>query len=170
MPLVTSNTCDNRSVSSQTFTETELVVIRRHGSVLILPVIILGLIGASFFFFEPKLSEVWQRQTLLILSLVLGLFFWLFPSLRYFTNRYEITSNRVVRHTGLTGSKTQEAAWGEISGVSLNRGLLNWLRGSGDVRLHRTAGSDLVLGEVPKATRLVKELESYINLRNGMRK
>lgn len=170
LPQETFNTCDNRDVSTTSFTETEYAVLRRHGSVLVFPVLVLGLIGAGFFFIDPKLSELWQHQTLLGVCLGLGLFFWLFPSLRYFTNRYEITSNRVVIHKGLSGSKTEEVSWGEITGVSLSRGMLNWLRGSGNVKIHRENGTDLVLKEVPKAKRLVRDLESYLVQRQGMRK
>ncbi len=157
-------------MSTITFTETEYAVIRRHGSVLVLPVIALGLIGAGFFFIDPKLTQMWQHQTLLGFCLVLGLFFWLFPSLRYFTNRYEITSNRVVIHQGLTGTKTEEIPWGEITGVSMSRGMLNWFRGSGQIKLHREIGPDLILKEVPKAKRLVRDLESFLVQRQGMRK
>jgi len=76
----------------------------------------------------------------------------------------------VVIHKGLSGSKTEEVSWGEITGVSLSRGMLNWLRGSGNVKIHRENGTDLVLKEVPKAKRLVRDLESYLVQRQGMRK
>jgi len=157
-------------VSNPSFSETEFAQIRKHGSALVWPILLLGLIGAGFFFIDPKLTEVWQHQVLLVIALLLGLLFWLIPSIRYFTNRYEITSNRVVVHLGLTGSKTEEVSWGEVSGVSLSRGLLNWFRGAGNVILHRELGQDLVLRQAPKAKRLARDIEAFMAQRQGMRK
>jgi uncharacterized membrane protein YdbT with pleckstrin-like domain len=159
--------------TSQSFEEQSFVLLRRHGSALIYPVIFLFLDGALFFFLDPRLTEGWQHQILLGLVLTLGLLLWFIPSLKFFTNRYELNSTRVVAHSGLFGTKTQEAAWGEITGVSISRGVSAWLQGAGDVRLHREFGQDLVLTRVPKAKKLSKEIEQFLAKRSrtqGMRK
>jgi uncharacterized membrane protein YdbT with pleckstrin-like domain len=152
---------------STPFAEQDLAVIRKHGSVLFLPVILLGATGGVFFFVESKLNQSWQHQALLGFVLVFALIFWLLPSIRFFTNKYEITSNRVVVHKGLTGNRTEEAAWGELTGVSVSKSFGAWLRGAGDVRLHREFGSDLVLSGVPKAKRLSRDLELFMAKRVG---
>jgi uncharacterized membrane protein YdbT with pleckstrin-like domain len=159
--------------TSQSFEEQSFVLLRRHGAALIYPVIFLFLDGALFFFLDSKLTESWQHQVLLGIILTLGLLLWFIPSLKFFTNRYELTSTRVVAHSGLFGTKTQEAAWGEITGVSISRGVSAWLQGAGDIRLHREFGQDLVLTRVPKAKRLVREIEQFLAKRSrtsGMRK
>ena len=159
--------------SSQSFEEQSFVLLRRHGAALIYPVIFLFLDGALFFFIDWRLTEIWQHQLLLGLVLVLGLLLWFIPSLKFFTNRYELTNTRVVTHSGLFGTKTEEAAWGEITGVSVSRGVSAWLQGAGDARLHREFGQDLVLTRVPRAKKLAKEIEQYLVKRSrtpGMRK
>jgi uncharacterized membrane protein YdbT with pleckstrin-like domain len=159
--------------TSQSFEERSFVLLRRHGAALIYPVIFLLLDGALFFFLDPRLTESWQHQILLGLVLTIGLLLWFIPSLKFFTNRYELTSTRVVAHSGLFGTKTQEAAWGEITGVSISRGVSAWLQGAGDIRLHREFGQDLVLTRVPKAKKLSKEIEQFLAKRSrtpGMRK
>ena len=159
--------------TSQSFEEQSFVLLRRHGAALIYPVIFLFLDGALFFFLDSKLTESWHHQILLGIVLTLGLLLWFIPSLKFFTNRYELTSTRVVAHSGLFGTKTQEAAWGEITGVSISRGVSAWLQGAGDIRLHREFGQDLVLTRVPKAKRLVREIEQFLAKRSrtsGMRK
>jgi uncharacterized membrane protein YdbT with pleckstrin-like domain len=159
--------------TSQSFEEQSFVLLRRHGAALIYPVIFLFLDGALFFFLDSKLTESWQHQVLLGIVLTLGLLLWFIPSLKFFTNRYELTSTRVVAHSGLFGTKTQEAAWGEITGVNISRGVSAWLQGAGDIRLHREFGQDLVLTRVPKAKRLVREIEQFLAKRSrtsGMRK
>ena len=169
---MTSNTCDNSQVSEtqNQFEETRLVQLRKHGSVLLLPTLLLLLVSGLVTFFLPKLSEPWQQQLLLVAGALAGLLFWLVPSIRFLSNRFELTSNRVVIRTGLFGTKSDQVAWGELSGVSVQRGFGLWLKGAGNVHLHRTTGEDLVLPHVPKAKRLAREIESYLSQRSSMRK
>jgi hypothetical protein len=148
------------------FAERTFATVRRHGSVLLFPTIFLGFLSAGFFFLGPKLTEVWQHQALLISVIVLAVLFWLFPSIRFFTNRYEISSNRVVVHRGLSGNKIDQAAWGELTGVSVTRGFGLWLRGAGNIHLHREFGVDLVLHKVPRAKKLAREFESFMAARS----
>jgi hypothetical protein len=159
--------------ASQPFEEQSFVVLRRHGAALIYPVIFLSLDAALFFFVDWRLTEIWQHQLLLGVVLVLGLLLWFIPSLKFFTNRYELTSTRVVAHSGLFGTKTDEAAWGEVTGVSISRGVSAWFQGAGDIRLHREFGQDLVLIRVPRAKKLSREIEQFLAKRSrtsGMRK
>ena len=87
------------------------------------------------------------------------LFLWLIPSVRYFTNRYVISSNRIVVYRGLTSKVSDQVSWSEISGVSVSKSLLSL---SGDIQIHREFGQDLVLKRVSKAKKLVKEIERYL--------
>lgn len=149
------------------------MLLRRHASALSLPVVILFLDAALYFFVDWRLTETWQHQVFLALVLLLGLLFWFIPSLKFFTNRYELTSTRAVVHFGLFGTKTDEVPWGEITGVSISRGVSSWLQGAGDIRLHREFGQDLVLKRVPRAKKLSKELEQFLGKRSrssGVRK
>lgn len=175
MPLETFNTCDNSQVSEtkNPFEEQRFVVIRRHGSALALPVAILFLDAALFFFVDWRFEEIWQHQALLAGVLAIGFFFWFLPSLKFFTNRYELTSSRAVVYSGLFGTRTEEVPWGEITGVSISRGVSAWLQGAGDVRLNREFGQDIIFRRVPRAKKLVKEIEQYLAARSrvqGMRK
>ncbi len=141
------------------------MLLRRHGSALSFPVVVLFLDGALYFFIDGRLTETWQHQAFLAVVLAIGLLFWFIPSLKFFTNRYELTSTRAVVHSGLFGTKTDEVPWGEITGVSISRGLTSWLQGAGDVRLHREFGQDLVLKRVPRAKKLSKEIEQLLGKR-----
>lgn len=167
MQQATFNTCDNKRVSNlKPFEEQSFVVLRRHASALIYPVIFLSLDGALYFFVEWRLSESWHRQAFLGIVLVLGLILWFIPSLKFFTNRYELTSTRAVVHSGLFGTRTEEVPWGEVTGVSISRGISAWLQGAGDVRLHREFGQDLILRRVPRAKKLSKEIEQFLGKRS----
>ena len=175
MPLQqgTFNTCDNSLVSnSQSFEEQKFVVVRRHGSALVLPSLILCVVGFLFFFVEWRLPELWQRQAFLAICIILSLIFWLVPSIKFFTNRYELTSTRAIVRSGLFGTKREEAPWGEVTGVSVSRGVAAWLQGAGDIRLNREFGQDLILKGTPKAKKLAKEIEQFLSKRaySGMRK
>ena len=159
--------------TNQSFVVQYFVVLRRHGAALVFPIIGLSLVGALYFFVDWRLEETWQHQAFLAAVLLIGLFFWFIPSLKFFTNRYELTSTRVVVHSGLFGTRTEEVPWGEVTGVSISRGVSAWLQGAGDIRLHREFGQDLVLKRVPKAKKLSKEIELFLSKRSrasGMRK
>lgn len=123
-----------------------------------LPVVLLGVFSALFFFLDPRLSESWQHQTLLGIVLVATLIFWLAPSVRHFSNRYLISSNRIVVIRGLTSKITDQVNWSEISGISVSR---SFLSPAGDIQIHREFGQDLVLLKVSKAKKLAKEIERY---------
>lgn len=159
--------------TSQSFEEQSFVILRRHGSALIYPIVFLLVDAGLYFFIEWRLNELWQRQILLGVVLLLGLFLWFIPSLRFFTNRYELTSTRAVVHSGLFGTKTEEVPWGEVTGVSISRGVSAWLQGAGDIRLNREFGQDVVLKRVPKAKKLSREIEQFLAKRSrssGMRR
>lgn len=149
-------------MSESSFSEQELVFIRKHGSALALPVLILGLDAALFFFVDWRLTDQLHHQLFLSGVLLIALLFWLLPAIRFFTNRIEITSNRVIIHRGITGNKTEEVAWGEITGVSISRGFGSWLKGAGDIHLHREFGQDAILRRVPRAKKLTREIEGYL--------
>lgn len=159
--LETLNTCDNRQVSSaeNTFSEKELASLRKHGSALVIPVLLLGVISGLFFFLDSRSTLSWQHQTVLAVALTLGLIFWLLPSVRYFTNRYFISSNRIVIHAGLTGKEADQASWNEINGVSISKA---FLAVSGDIHLHREFGQDLVLKNVGNSKKLIRVIEAHL--------
>lgn len=160
----TFNTCDNSVVNQpeSSFQEIDFIVLRRHGSALLRPVLFLGLLSASFFFVDARLTESLHHQILLGAVLLAGLLLWFLPSIRFFTNRYELSSNRILIHSGLTGSKVIELPWGEITGVSVSRGFGSWIQGAGDIRLHREFGQDEILKRVPRAKKLSKEIERFL--------
>ena len=175
MQRATFNTCDNRQVSTSqsAFEELSFVLLRRHASALVYPIVFLFVDAAIYVFVDWRLTEPWQHQAFLGLVLLIGLFLWFIPSLKFFTNRYELTSTRAIIHSGLFGTKTEEVPWGEVTGVSVSRGITGWFQGAGDVRLHREFGQDLILTRVPRAKKLSKEIEQFLSQRSrasGMRK
>lgn len=151
-------------------TEQEFFLLRKHGSALVFPVLLLGVIAGATVFLQPRIGQKLELQILISLAALLAFLFWLLPSIRFFSNRYRITSNRVVIHRGLFGRKVEQAAWGELSGVSLSRGFGLWLRAAGDVHIHRVTGQDLVLKAVPGAKNVVLDIERILASRQDMRK
>jgi uncharacterized membrane protein YdbT with pleckstrin-like domain len=151
------------STPQKSFSETELSTIRQHGSALVFPVLSLGLIAALFFFVDPRVTLPWQHQTALAVCLVLVLIFWLLPSVRYFSNRYVLTSNRIVVYSGLVGRESDQASWNEINGVSVSKSFLSL---AGNIHLHREFGADLVLTKVGSAKKIGKAIEAHLATRN----
>jgi hypothetical protein len=155
---------------SNTFSEQKYAVVRQSSFALIVPCIFLAGFSALFFFFIPKISEVTYQQLITVAYALALLIFWLLPSIRFLTNRSELSSTRVISRTGLFGTKVDEVSWGELTGVSITRGFRGGLTGSGDIHLHREFGVDFVLRRVPRPKRLSREIESFLASRLGMRK
>jgi membrane protein YdbS with pleckstrin-like domain len=147
---------------SESFQEQNFVLLRKHGSALVLPVVLLFIDAAIFFFVDWRMTETWQHQTLLGSVIVFGLLFWFLPSVRFFTNRYELTSTRIVIHFGIFGTQVKEVPWGEITGVSVSRGVFSWMQRAGDLHLHREFGQDVVLKRAPRAKKLARDFELYL--------
>lgn len=142
--------------------EKELTSLRRHGSALVIPVLLLGVIASLFFFLDSRSTLPWQHQTVLAVALLCGLIFWLLPSVRYFTNRYVLSSNRIVIYRGLTGKEADQASWNEINGVSVSKSLMSV---SGNIHLHREFGQDLVLTNVASSKKICRAIEAHLALR-----
>lgn len=147
------------------FADEQYAVVRSSSGLLVLPLLALAISAALYIFLSSRFTEILQQQILLAVSAALVLFFWLIPSLRYLTNRTVLSRNRIVIRTGVFGSKQQTGAWGEFTGVSLQRGFFARLLKVGNIHLHREFGVDLVIPRVPNAKRLTKELERFLSLR-----
>lgn len=147
------------STAENFFSEKELASLRRHGSDLVVPVLLLGVIAGLFFFLDSRSTLSWQHQTVLALSLLCGIIFWLLPSVRYFTNRYVISSNRIAIYRGLTGREADQASWNEINGVSVSKSFMSV---SGDIHLHREFGQDLVLTNVGNSKKLIRVIDAHL--------
>jgi uncharacterized membrane protein YdbT with pleckstrin-like domain len=153
---------------NENFSDEKLATVRSNSTLLVVPLFVLGVSSALFIFLTARFTEVLQQQIILAVSALVVLFFWLFPSLRYLTNRTTLTRNRVLVRTGIFGTKQQSAAWGEFTGVSLQRGFFARLMRAGNIHLHREFGVDLIIPRVPNAKKLTKELERFLATRSGV--
>lgn len=150
------------------FADEQYAVVRSSSGLLLFPLTALTIGSALYLFLSSRFTEGLQQQILLVAIALALFFFWLIPSFRFLSNRIVLTSNRVVVRTGLFGTKQQTASWGEITGVSLQRGFLARLSKAGNIHLHREFGVDLVLPRVPNAKKLTRELERFLTARVGM--
>jgi len=153
---------------NENFSDEKLATVRSNSTLLVVPLFVLGVSSALFIFLTARFTEVLQQQIILAVSALVVLFFWLFPSLRYLTNRTMLTRNRVLVRTGIFGTQQQSAAWGEFTGVSLQRGFFARLMRAGNIHLHREFGVDLIIPRVPNAKKLTKELERFLATRSGV--
>ena len=162
-----SNTCDNRHMT-QNFAEVKYTVLRPTSALLFIPLLVLALSSALLVFLLSRFTQVLEQQVILISFGILVFFFWLLPSISYLTKRITVTSNRVEIRSGLFGTKKVSGAWGEFTGVSLQRGFWARFIKAGDIHLHREFGTDLVISRIPQAKKLTKEFERFLASRRSV--
>ena len=131
----------------------EHTVARMHasGRRLVLPVLALVVLAAAAGYLPGKLPEAWQNQALPFALGALALLLGLVPFLAWLSRVYTITTRRVVVRSGVLIRTRQELLFTRGFDVTMHRGPLQRLAGSGDVAIDSGADEPLVLKDVPGA-------------------
>jgi uncharacterized membrane protein YdbT with pleckstrin-like domain len=105
-----------------------LLEFRRHGYVLVLPVIVLGVCSGVGAFLVAIVPDSGARDALRwIISagvLVVVLRWSVWPFAAWYGNRHVITTGRLVRREGVLARRGAELAVGRIVGIALSRSVL----------------------------------------------
>lgn len=131
----------------------EAVIARLHSSArrLILPVLLLIAIGAGTGYLYGNLPESWENLALPFVAATLTLFVVVFPYLFWLSRVYVITTRRVVLKNGFFTRERRELLHTRGYAVTLRRGPLQLIFGSGDIRIDSGADAQTVLRDVPRA-------------------
>lgn len=131
----------------------ETVIARLHtsGRRLILPAVLLVLIAGATAYLYGNLPEQWENLALPFVAATVVLFVVLFPYLFWLSRVYVITTRRVVLKSGFFTRERQELMHTRGYAVTLRRGPLQFMVGSGDIRIDSGADRPIVLRDVPRA-------------------
>jgi membrane protein YdbS with pleckstrin-like domain len=144
----------------------ENVVARMHSSArrLILPALaVLAVCGATGYF-AGRLPEPWENAALPFVALALVVLLGLLPFLVWLGRVYTLTTRRIVLRSGFFVHSRQEVLLTRGYDVTLRRGPLQALAGSGDI-LVNTGGEDpVVLKDVPSAAQVQAALADLMEL------
>jgi membrane protein YdbS with pleckstrin-like domain len=135
----------------------EHTVARMHASArrLVFPVLVLLVLAAAGGYFAGRMPEPWQNQALPFALAALALLLGVVPFIAWLARVYTITTRRVMVRSGFLVRRRQELLLTRGYDVTLHRGALQRLAGSGDVAIDTGADELVVLKDVPSA-RLVQ--------------
>ncbi|QIK63934.1 PH domain-containing protein [Leucobacter viscericola] len=142
------------------FSRPEVVVVRfrRHGSRLVLPVLVLLVVAAVAGYWVGALPSAWMNIAAGAGAALLGLLFGIVPILTWLTRRTTVTTRRVIVRSGFFVRHRSEVMLARVREVKSSRSLAQRMRGSGDVvLLHGIERT--VLSDVPGAEGVIDALQ-----------
>jgi len=149
-----------------------LVKARTHYKVLFLPALLQIVFIALHIFVIATVPAVgdhsfnrWFHLTLHALIICFELIYSIVPFLRWLSDTFEVTENRVRTDSGIVNRNHQEIQISRISQVDVERGLLDRIFGSGSIILYDASNT---LGMTFKDVPRVKSVKDMIDSRRGL--
>ena len=149
------------TVHGETREET-LLRLRRHGRVLVLPVLVMLALAAAAGYFVGALPEAWMNWAAGLGALALFLLLGLGPVLGWLSNRTIITDRRVIVRQGFFVHRRSEVPLSRVREVRSRRGPVQRLFGSGDIELMVAADAPARLRDVPGPQAVVEALQQLV--------
>lgn len=144
----------------------EHVVARMHSSArrLILPALIVIATCGAAGYFTGRLPERWQNIALPFAALAVVILLGLLPFVVWLARVYTLTTRRLVIRTGFFVRTRQEVLLTRGFDVTVRRGPLQALAGSGDIFVDTGSDSVVVLKDVPGAVQVQAALSDLMEL------
>jgi membrane protein YdbS with pleckstrin-like domain len=125
--------------------------LRPHARVLFWPSLLMIAGVAAIAYFYGSFPEDWQNLGMLAAGSALVLVIWLGPLFRWLGKRYIITSRRIVMRSGTLTRTRQELLHSRGYDITVRKGALQSMFGSGDVLINTGLEHPVVLRDVPRA-------------------
>jgi membrane protein YdbS with pleckstrin-like domain len=136
--------------------------VRRHGRVLVLPVLLLLVLAPVSGFFVGRLPEQWMNWAAALGAVAVALLLCIGPVLGWLVNKVTITSRRVIVRSGFFVHRRSEVPLSRVREVRMKRGPVQQLFRSGDIELMVGADTPLVLRDRPGPVVIVDALQELI--------
>lgn len=137
--------------------------VRRHGRVLIVPVLLLIVVAGVSAYAIFALPEVWQRLAVGAGAILVVLLGTLLPFLSWLTRRWTLTNRRIILRSGVFARSRQELVLHRAHDVAVRRTPGQRMFGSGDVRISTAHERPLVLHDVPRPLVVQAALDELID-------
>jgi membrane protein YdbS with pleckstrin-like domain len=125
--------------------------LRPHARVLFWPSLLLIVGIAAITYFLDSFPEDWQNLALWAGGGSLLLLIWLVPLFRWLGKRYVITTRRLIMRSGTLTRTRQELLHSRGYDITVRKGALQSMFGSGDVLINTGLDHPVVLRDVPSA-------------------
>jgi membrane protein YdbS with pleckstrin-like domain len=125
--------------------------LRPHARALFWPSLLLIIGVAALAYFNGSFPEDWQNLALLAGGGGLLLLIWLIPLFRWLGKRYTITTRRLIMRSGTLTRTRQELLHSRGYDITVRKGALQSMFGSGDVLINTGLDHPVELRDVPTA-------------------
>ncbi|HEY8589264.1 MAG TPA: PH domain-containing protein [Naasia sp.] len=135
---------------------TETTVARMHasGRRLVMPAILVLAVCGGAGYLSGRLTQPWERIAIPVGAVALVVLVGVIPFLVWLSRVYVITTRRIVLRSGFFVRSRQEVLLTRGFDVTLRRGPLQALAGSGDILIDTGAAEPVVLRDVPAAAQV----------------
>lgn len=132
--------------------EVLLVRLRKHGAVLILPTLALGVAAFLASFLSGKFAEPWQNIVLYSVCGLIAFLGFVVPWLRWITAWTDVTTTRVVQRSGLFGQNFRAVSMLSIESVELGprRVISLFVSGGKSLEIHWVSNAKVVASEISR--------------------
>lgn len=125
--------------------------LRPHARALFWPALLLIVGSGALAYFANSFAEEWQNLLVAGVGIVVLLLIWLVPLFRWLGRRYTITSRRIVMRSGVFTRTRQELLHSRGYDITVRKGALQTMFGSGDILINTGLDHPVVLRDVPHA-------------------
>ena len=146
--------------------ETVVARLRPHVRALFWPTVALLAVVAAGAYFTGQFDELWLNLVIALTAGIVVIVAWLVPLLAWLGRNYTITTRRIVMRSGFIVRVRQELLHSRGYDVTVRKGALQSLFGSGDVIINSGLDRPVVLRDVPDAD-LVQEAMHDLMERNA---
>ncbi|TQL48670.1 membrane protein YdbS with pleckstrin-like domain [Homoserinimonas aerilata] len=125
--------------------------LRPHARALLFPALLLIVGSGALAYFSNFFAEDWQNLAVTVGGTVLLLLIFFVPLFRWLSRRYVVTSRRIIMRHGTFTRSRQELLHSRGYDVTVRKGALQSMFGSGDVLINTGLDHPVVLRDVPHA-------------------
>ena len=125
--------------------------LRPHARVLVWPSLLLIVGSGALAYFSSFFAEEWQNLAVTGGGAALLLLLFFVPLFRWLGRRYVVTSRRIIMRSGTLTRSRQELLHSRGYDVTVRKGAMQSMFGSGDVLINTGLDHPVVLRDVPHA-------------------
>lgn len=150
--------------------ETELLHLRSHGKVLIVPTLWLLLVAALagvVFAVMPTAWRPWSGWIATLLAVAAAVPVYLLPLLRWRTTSYTLTNHRLITRAGIVNKVGHDVPVTRITNIAYERSLSDRIFGCGSLVFTTSAEAPVVLRDIPKVEAVGVAISNLLFGRRG---
>ncbi|SEB37164.1 membrane protein YdbS, contains bPH2 (pleckstrin homology) domain [Paramicrobacterium humi] len=156
-----------QNTTGEPIAERVVARLRRHGRVLILPVVVLLASVGAVSYLYGTFREQWISTLVLVGGVAVIVLLVLLPYLMWLNHRYTLTTRRVIVRQGFFVRTRQEVLHSRGYTVTVKRGPLQALFRSGDIVITSGVDKPILLKDIPGANQVQAVLHDLIERAQG---